>query len=327
MKIMEKVKEITKGLKKDTMLAYRLHSYDGLEGLKYEETQIPQPGTGEILVKVHAAGVNPVDWKICEGYFKEMLPYELPMIPGWDFSGEVVEMGLDAKRFLKGDEVFSRPDLSRNGAYAEYIVVRESECAFKPRSIDHIHSAAIPLAALTAWQSLFEAAKLQEGHSILIHAAAGGVGHFAVQLAKWKGAYVIGTCSAQNQEFVRDLGADETVDYNTNRFEDVIHNVDVVLDTMGGEIQERSWKCLKEGGILVSILNPPSEQQAKNYGARQAYVFIQPNAMQLAEIAELVDGGEFKPVVENVFPLSQANKALELSKAGHTHGKIVLRII
>jgi len=198
--------------------------------------------------------------------------------------------------------------------------------ALKPRSVDHVHAAAIPLAALTAWQALFDVAGLTAGQKILIHAAAGGVGSFAVQLAKWKEAHVIGTASARNQSFLRELGVDEPIDYEKARFEDVVHDVDVVLDTIGGDTQQRSWKVLKKGGILVSIISEPSAEEAAKYGVRPGYVFVQPNAAELAEIAKLVDSGKVKPVVETVLPLSEARRAQELSETGHTRGKIVLKV-
>jgi len=308
-----------------TMNAIRIHEYGGPEVLRYEEAPRPKRGTGEVLIRVHAAGVNPVDWQAREGYLKAVRP-SLPLIVGWDVSGMVESTGTGVTRLKKGDEVYGRPDLARDGAYAEYIVVNESEVAPKPRSIDHIHAAGIPLAALTAWQALFDAAQLKAGQSVLIHAAAGGVGHFAVQLAKWKGAQVIGTASEANRDFVRKLGADEVIDYRTIRFEDTVKDVDVVLDTIGGDTQKRSWKVLKKGGILVSILSPPSPEEALAHGVLQARVFVQPNAEQLAEIAMLVDFGTLRPIVETVFPLSEAGRAHELSQTGHTRGKIVLRV-
>jgi NADPH:quinone reductase-like Zn-dependent oxidoreductase len=311
----------------ETMKAVRIHTYGGPEVLKYEESPRPKPGAGEVLIQVQAAGVNPVDWKIREGYLKEYLPHSLPLILGWDVAGVVEAAGPGVARLKKGDEVYSRPDLSRNGAYAEYLVVRESEVALKPKAIDHIHAAAIPLAALTAWQSLFDSAGLSAGQKVLIHAAAGGVGSFAVQLAKWKGAQVIGTASGRNREFLHELGADEAIDYQSTRFEDVVHDVDVVFDTIGGETQKHSWKVLKKGGILVSIIDLPSPEEATAHGVRQAFVFVQPNAAQLDEIAKLVDSGKLRPIVETVLPLSEARRAHELSQAGHTRGKIVLRIV
>jgi NADPH:quinone reductase-like Zn-dependent oxidoreductase len=310
---------------KEMMSAVRIHSYDGPEVLQYEQVPVPRPGEGELLVEVHAAGVNPVDWKIRRGYRKEH--YTLPLIPGWDFSGVVRARGDGANDFKEGDEVYSRPDIGRNGAYAEYIVVRQSEVALKPKTLDHIHAAAIPLASLTAWQSLFDAAGLEQGQTVLIHAAAGGVGHFAVQLAKLKKAHVIGTASKRNEEFLRQLGANEFIDYQSTRFDDVVKNVDAVFDTIGGDTQQRSWKVLKKGGILVSIVQPPSKTEAEDHDVRQAYVFVQPNREQLTEIAKLVDEGKIRPVVETVLPLSQARQAQEFSQAGHTRGKIVLQVI
>ena len=310
-----------------TMQAVRIHTYGGPEVLKYEEVPLPKPGPGEALVRVHAAGVNPVDWKIREGYFKGRLKHSLPLILGWDLSGVVEATGSGVEGLKKDDEVYSRPDTARDGAYAEYIAVRETEVALKPKSIGHIHAAAIPLAALTAWQSLFDSAGLRAGQKVLIHAAAGGVGSFAVQLAKWKGAYVIGTASKRNQDVVRKLGADETLDYQTTRFEDVVHDVDVVFDTIGGDTQKRSWKVLKKGGILVSIVGPASGEEAAAHGVRQASVFVQPSATQLTELAKLVESGKLRPVVETVLPLSEARHAHELSQAGHTRGKIVLRVV
>lgn len=309
------------------MKAVRIHNYGGPDGLKYEEAPRPEPGPGEVLIRVHAAGVNPVDWKIREGYLKAMLHHSLPLIPGWDVSGVVEATGPGVARLKPGDEVYSRPDLARDGAYAEFMVVREAEVALKPKTVDHIHAAAIPLAALTAWQSLFDAAGLGAGQKVLIHAAAGGVGSFAVQLAKWKEAHVIGTASKDNHEFLRDLGADEVIDYRTTRFEDVVREADVVFDTMGGDTQKRSWGVLKKGGILVCILGQPSAAEAAAHGVRQASVFVQPDAGQLDELAKLVDSGKLGAVVETVLPLSEARRAQELSQTGHTRGKIVLRVV
>jgi NADPH:quinone reductase-like Zn-dependent oxidoreductase len=326
MKTTETATMVKKGSSSATMLAVRMHSYGGPEVLIYEEVPKPEPGAGEILIKVHAAGVNPVDWKVREGYFKKMVNYKLPLIPGWDFSGAVVSLGPDAERFEEGDEVFGKADSSRDGAYAEYLVMKESEVAFKPKSIDHIEAAAIPIGALTAWQALFDTARLTEGQSVLVHAAAGGVGHFAVQLAKWKGATIIGTASQRNLDFLRQLGVDKAIDYHKRQFEDVVRDVDVVLDTIGGDIQKRSWKVLKKGGILISIVRPPSQQEADANGVYQAFIRAQSNAAQLAEIAELVDSGEMSPIVETVLPLSEARHAQELSQAGHIRGKIVLKI-
>ena len=310
-----------------TMKSVCIYSYGGPEVLVYEDSPLPHPGEGEVLIKVHAAGINPVDWKVREGHLKEMLHHTFPLILGWDVSGVVETLGTSITRLKVGDEVYSRPDIARDGAYAEFIVVKESEVALKPKSIDHIHAAALPLAGITAWQTLFGAGALSAGQRVLIHAAAGGVGSLAVQLAKWKGAHVIGTASARNHDFLRKLGVDQVVDYRSQRFDEVVQPVDVVLDTMGGDVQERSWKVLKRGGILVSTVSPPSAETAAANGVRQAFVFIKPDAPALAEIAKLVDGEKLKAIVETILPLSDATRGQELSERGHTRGKIVLRVV
>jgi len=308
------------------MKAVRIHSYGGPEVLEYEDAPRPKAGPGEVLVRIQAAGVNPIDWKVREGYLKSVRNYSFPLILGWDLSGIVEDTGPGPNRFKKGDEVFSRPDASKNGAYAEYIAVKEAELAPKPKSIDHIHAAAIPLAGLTAWQALFDTAGLAAGQMILIHGAAGGVGGYAVQLAKSKGARVIGTASRRNQDYLRELGADETIDYQTTRFENVVHDADVVLDTIGGETQGRSWSALKAGGILVSTVDAPSAEDASAHGVRAARVGVQSNAIELEEIARLVDEGKFRAAVEVILPLSEARRAHELSQSGHQRGKIVLKV-
>ena len=310
-----------------TMKAVSIYSYGGPAVLNYGDVPRPHPSDGEVLVQVHAAGINPVDWKVREGHMKSLVPHTFPLILGWDVSGVVAAFGRSGVTRLKvGDEVFSRPDILRDGAYAEYIVIKESEVALKPKRIDHIHAAAIPLAGLTAWQTLFTAGGLTSGQKVLIHAAAGGVGSLAVQLAKLTGAYVIGTASEKNHAFVRKLGADRVIDYATQRFEDEVLELDLVLDTMGGETQERSWKTLKRGGILVSIAEKPSQEKAASLGVRQAFVFTQPDAGQLAELAKLVDDEKLKAIVETILPLSDATRGQELSERGHVRGKIVLRV-
>jgi NADPH:quinone reductase-like Zn-dependent oxidoreductase len=309
-----------------TMKAVSIHEYGGPEVLRFEDAPRPEPGPGQVLVRISASGVNPVDWKVRTGELKHFLQYKMPMIPGWDFSGVVEALGPGSARFKVGDQVYGHPAIPRNGTYAQYIAVPESEAAFKPTSIDHVHAAAIPLAALTVWQALFDTAKLEAGQTVLIHGAAGGVGTFAVQLAKMTGARVIGTASTRNHEFLRELGADETIDYNTTRFETVVRDADVVLDTITGETMDRSWQVLKKGGILISILQPPSEQDAAAWGVRGAHVFVQPNADQLKQLAGLIDSGKLKAVVERVLPLAEARHAQELSETGHARGKIVLTV-
>jgi NADPH:quinone reductase-like Zn-dependent oxidoreductase len=306
------------------MKAIRIHNYGGPEVLRYEDTPRPTPGPGELLIKVHAASVNPIDWKIRAGYMKDLMPHKLPFVPGWDAAGVVEAIGSGVAHFRPGNEVYACTN--HDGAYAEYAILTETETALKPKSADHIHAAAIPVTALTAWQALFEKAQLSAGQRILIHAAAGGVGSFAVQLAKWKGAHVIGTASGKNLAFLRELGVDEPLDYEKVRFEDVVRGVDVVFDTLGGDTQERSWKVLKKGGILVSIVQSPPAELAAKYGVRAEFFGAQASGAQLAEIAKLVDSGRVKPVVETVVPLSEVRRAHELSGKGHVRGKIVLKI-
>jgi NADPH:quinone reductase-like Zn-dependent oxidoreductase len=308
------------------MKAVRIHNYGGPEVLQYEEAPRPQPQAGEVLIRVHAAGVNPIDWKVREGHMKDSWPHKLPLIPGWDLSGVVEELGRGASRFKIGDEVYSVPDPTRDGAYADYIVVRESELALKPNSLHHIRAAVVPLAALTAWQALFDTAQLQSGQRVLIHAGSGGVGHLAVQLATWRGASVFSTASTTNQDFLRELAVDEPIDYTQQRFENVARNIDVVLDTIGGETQERSWSVLKKGGVLVSLVQTPSEEKAKALGVRGTFVAGHPSGTQLAEIAKIIDSGKLAPVIDRILPLSEVRRAHELSQSGHTHGKIALRV-
>jgi NADPH:quinone reductase-like Zn-dependent oxidoreductase len=223
--------------------------------------------------------------------------------------------------------VYGRPDIGRSGTYSEYFVVRASEIAQKPRSLNHIHAAAVPLTALTAWQALFDHGGVAAGQKVLIHAAAGGVGSFAVQFARIKGAHVAGTASARHHEYLRALGCDQPIDYTTTRFEAAVRDMDMVLDSMGGEIRARSWKVLKPGGILVAILGPaPSEEEAQAHGVRSALFLVAPNAAQLAEIASLIDAGKVKVHVDAVFPLAEAAKAHELSQTNHVQGKIVLSV-
>ncbi len=305
------------------MRAIRIHQYGGPEVLAQVETGRPAPGPNELLIKVEAASVNPFDWKVRAGFFKEMIPLTFPATLGWDVSGTVAEVGASVTRFKRGDAVYA--SLESGGGYAEYAVAKESIVAAKPATLDHVHAAAVPVAGLTAWQALFEVAQLHAGQKVLIHAAGGGVGNFAVQFAKARGAYVIGTASSRNQAFLRELGVDQAIDYHKARFEDVARDMDVVLDTIGGDTQERSFKTLKKGGILVSLVQPPSQEQAAKYGVRAVIFGTHPSSSDLAEIAKWIDSGRVKPVIDRVLPLAEARRAHELSQAGHTSGKIVLK--
>ncbi len=317
------------------MKAVRIHEYGAPDVLVYEDAPRPEPRDDEVLIRVHAAGVNPADWQIRSGKrFVLDEPFSLTM--GFDVSGIAEAVGSDVDHFQVGDSVYGMLGLGGGGgAYAEYVAAPAVDLAHRPRSLDHVHAAAMPVVALTAWQALFDAGELSAGQTALIHAAAGGVGHIAVQLAKWKGARVIGTASARNEGFLRELGCDEVVDYKTTRFEDVVRDVDVVLDsivrdadaaidTVAGETMERSWSVLKRGGILVSVCAKPSAETAATHSVRGKYVLAQRNAAQLGEIAKLVDAGRLEPTIAAVLPLSEARRAHELSERGHTRGKIVL---
>jgi NADPH:quinone reductase-like Zn-dependent oxidoreductase len=309
------------------MKAVRFHEYGGPEVLKYEDAPKPEAAAGEVLVRVHATSVNPVDWKIRAGHLKGFREYPLPFILGWDVSGVVESVGSGVTQWKAGDEVFGRPDIARPGAYAEYIAVREGEIARKPKGLDHLHAAAISLVGLTAWQALFDVAELKAGQKVLIHAAAGGVGSMAVQFAKLKGLRVAGTASGRNQNLLKELGVDQPMNYETTRFEDVVQDADAVIDTMGGEIRTRSWKALKKGGILVALLGgPPSEDGAKALGVRQTVMWVKPNQAQLTEIGDLAASGKIRVLIDAVLPLREAAKAHEMSQTERTRGKIVLKV-
>ena len=309
-----------------TMNAVRIHSYGTSDVLTYEEAPRPVPGEGEALIRVHATTVNPFDIAVRSGYMADYFNYSLPLILGTDVSGVVEEMGPGTNSFSPGDAVYSRTGVYRDGTYAEYAIANAGEIAAKPQSLDHVHAAAIPHVALTAWQALYELAHLSEGQTVLIHGAAGGVGHIAVQLAKLRGAKVIGTASV-NIDLLDSLGVDQAINYAETPFEDVVEGVDVVLDTMGGDTQARSWSTLKRGGILVSTVEAPSEDIAAEHGVRQAMVLTAPPvADTLTKLAELVGAGQIQPVVSNVLPLEQAKQAQQIVEGKHARGKIVLQV-
>ena len=309
------------------MKAIRIHEFGGPEVLKYEDAPIPKPAKDEVLIKVYASGVNPIDWKIRAGLAEKKFPVKFPIIPGWDVSGEIEEVGSDILNFKKGDEVYSRPDPTRDGTYAEYVVVKANQVNSKPKSIGHDKAAAVPLAGLTAWQGLFEHGNLKSDQKVLIHAAAGGVGTFAVQFAKWKGAYVIGTASEENIDFLYTLGADEVIDYKTEKFEKKIKDVDLVFDLIGGETQKRSLQVIKEGGRLVTTVKPENQETAKEKNIKVIGYLAQSLPADLQQISGLIDSGKIKPIVTEIFPLKDAAKAQKKIESHHTRGKIVLKVI
>jgi NADPH:quinone reductase-like Zn-dependent oxidoreductase len=306
-----------------TMKAVRIHRHGGPEVLQYEEAPRPTIGDDEVLIRVHAAAVNPLDWKVRANYFNDE-PSTFPVILGFDVAGVIEAVGTNVQNFMLGDEVYAAPD---TGGYAEYVAVPAIEVAHKPRTLDYVQAAALPIAMLTAWQTLLDEAQLETGQTVLIHGAAGGVGSMAVQLAKWRGAQVIGTASAQNLAFLRELGADRVIDYTTTRFETIVRDVDVVLDTVGGETLDRSWTTLKPSGMLISIVDDPSPATAAAHGVQQRLVILQtPSGQRLAQIARLVDAGHLKPIVSTVLPLHQVGQAHRLIESRHTRGKIVLQV-
>jgi NADPH:quinone reductase-like Zn-dependent oxidoreductase len=308
------------------MKTVRIHHYGHADVLRYEDAPMPEIAADEVLVRVVAAAVNPVDWKVREGYLQQMIPYQFPLILGWDVSGVIEAVGAAVTGFQVGDAVYARPDIARNGTYAEYIAIRAKEVAYKPATISHIEAASLPLAAITAWEVLFTTGKLMAGQRVLIHAGSGGVGSLAIQLAKSCGAHVITTTSEKNRAFVEALGADEIIDYKTNAFQDVVSDIDLVFDTLGGDVQELSWRVLKPGGILVSIISPPADERAKSLGVRCGFVFIGPNAQVLTYLAGLVDDGIIRPIVGAEFAFEDIAKAHALSESGRARGKIVLYV-
>lgn len=307
------------------MHAVRFHEYGDSAALVYEEVPVPTPGPGELLVRVRAAGVNPVDAKMRSGLGKR-LGLTLPFTPGFDVAGGIAAVGEGVTRFRPGDDVFAYLALSRGGGYAEYVIVREDEAAPKPATADAVHAAAVPLAALTAWQALFDTAGLAEGQTVLIHGASGGVGTFAVQLAKAKGAKVIGTASGRNQAYLKEIGADVTIDYEAKRFQTVVKDVDVVLDTVGGETLARSFDVVKPAGFIVSIVDDPARHAPDGSKVRTASVLVKPDGAELAKIGSLIDEGRVMVVVSETVPLVGAQAAHEKIETGHTRGKIVLRV-
>ena len=310
------------------MKAVRIHSYGGSDVLAYEDIDRPEPSPDEVLVRVRAASASPVDWKMREGYLREWVDVPMPTILGRDFAGDVAAVGDNVTGFAVGDPVFGSVGQLHRGSYADYITVSLDEVAAKPASLDYESAASVPHSGLAAWQALVEMGGLAPGQTVLVHAAAGGVGSFAVQIAKAHGARVIGTASSSNLAFLSDLGVDEAIDYNATRFEDVVSDVDIVLDTIGGDTQERSWQVIKPGGILVSLIgfSPASLEAAAARGVRAEMVAQRAHADHLHSIAALIDAGHIKPAVNSVLPLSSIREAQERVQAGHTRGKIIMQM-
>lgn len=311
----------------DTMKAVRIHEFGGPDKLVYEDAPKPEAQDGEVLIKIAAAGINPVDSMVGAGKMEEMVKHTLPLVLGWDVAGTVEAVGLGVTSLKPGDAVFAMADIRVNGAYAEYLTLPAAIVRPKPASIDFTAAAAVPLAAITAWEALFEQAALTSGQTVLIHGAGGAVGGFAVQFAKAHGATVIATATGDDVAYVQGLGADTVIDYKTEKFEDIAKNVDAVLDTISGETQARSWGTLKDGGILVSTLPPanvPAETAAR--GVTGKAFSAHPDGASLAEIGKMIDDGRVKVRVGATFPLSEAKQAQEQAAGGHTQGKVVLSV-
>jgi NADPH:quinone reductase-like Zn-dependent oxidoreductase len=308
------------------MRALRMQEYGTSEVLRLEEAPVPTPKAGEVRIRVHAAGVNPIDWKVRSGRLQKSYPVPLPYIPGRDISGTIDALGSAVTGWKIGDPAIANSD---GGGFAEYVVVAAGDVAHKPAQLSHEQAAGIPVAALTAWRTLIEAADVKKDQRVLIHGGAGGVGSMAVQLAHWRGAHVIATASERNHEYLKSLGADEVIDYRTTRFEDAAKNIDVVLDTVGGDTLARSPAVLRQGGLLLSIAGIPSAQACSGGGLR-CPKWSEQNPRyageQLEKLGRLFDAGTLKVTIEAAFPLEDANKALELSETGRARGKIIVKV-
>jgi len=336
--------------KEDLMKAFVLERYGKKSALRSAQMPTPELHDDEVLVEVHAAGVNLLDAKIRDGEFKLILPYRLPLILGHDVAGVVVKTGPRVRQFKPGDEVYARPDDFRIGTFAEFVPVKEASLALKPRNLTMEEAASIPLVGLTAWQALIAKANLKKGQKVFIQAGSGGVGTFAIQLAKHLGATVATTTSAANAELVKRLGADVVIDYKTQDFEDVLRDYDVVLNSQDGKTLEKSLRVLEGGGRLVSISGPPDpdfgkeiaapgfvklvmrllsagvRRRARGRGVGYSFLFMQANGSQLREITRLVEAGAIRPVIDRVFPFESTNEALAYVEGGRAKGKVVVKI-
>lgn len=310
------------------MKAIVIDNYGGKDQLKEREVEKPTINENQALVEIHATSINPIDWKLREGYLKDMLPWEFPIILGWDAAGVIVEVGKNVKHFKVGDRVFARPATTRQGTYAEFVPVESDLLAHMPESMSFEQGAAIPLTGLTAYQCLVGFAKVKKGDKVLVHAGAGGVGSMAIQIANSIGAYVATTASDKNDELVKSLGANRVINYSEEDFSELLEDFDAVLDTMGGEVLDKSFKVLKKGGKLISIAGQPSAEKAEQYGVKASDFWLEPNGEQLQMLAHLFVSGELKPTIGHVFEFTEQGlkDAHELSESHHARGKIVIKI-
>lgn len=307
-----------------SMQAIRVHSYGDADQLQLEHIQRPEPQAGEVLVQVHAAGVNPIDWKIRQGLRKDILQMQFPYIPGMEIAGVVQEVGPGVTALKVGQAVYGR---SMKGGYAEYTVAAVESLGLKPQSVSFDEAATVPIGATTAWQGLFDYGKLEAGQRVLIQGAAGGVGLFAVQFARWKGAHVIATTSGANVDFVRSLGAETVIDYTTTALTSVVHDVDLAFNAVGGSTLEESVQALKRSGTLVTIAGQPAAESVQERDVHVPSVHANVDTERLQTFAQLLDKGQIQVAIEKVFPLSEASLAQEWSQHGHGRGRIVLHCV
>jgi alcohol dehydrogenase len=310
------------------MKSAQIKGYGGSEVVKINQStpSLNDPSAGKVLVNVKAAGVNPADWKIREGYFQQMMPLQFPSTLGMDFSGVIQKVGGGISDFKQGDEVYGQAAVIRggSGAFAEMALTNADSIAHKPKTLSHEEAAGLPLVGVSAWQALVENIGLSKGQKILIHGGAGGIGSIAIQLAKHLGAYVATTVSTNDKQFVKELGADEAIDYKTQTFEDLLHDYDAVFDTVGGETYTRSFKVLKRGGIIVSMLEQPNQELIDRFGVKAIFQFTQVNRERLRKLAQWVDQNNIRVNVDRMFPLDEAGKALDYQRDVHPRGKVVL---
>ncbi len=308
------------------MKTVRIHEYGNANVLRIEDLPVPTIAKDELLIKIHAASINPYDWQVREGMYKDMSQTKLPITLGQDFSGTVEKVGGSVTGFKVGDKVYGRTSTQMDGSYAEYVEVKASDVALMPKTINFDEAATLPLAGTTAWETLITRARIQKGQRVLILAASGGVGSLAVQLAKNKGCYVIGTTSRVNFDFVKRLGADEVFDYMSEDFSVNLRDVDVVLDTIGGAVQEKAFKVMKRGGTLVSIKSQPNKELAERFGVNGEFVLVSHNTHILNELRSLIEMGQIHAVVDKVFKFNDVKLAQDYSQSGKARGKIVLEI-
>ena len=312
------------------MKSIQINKYGGSDAIGINDNvPIPKVSTGKVLVEVKASGVNPVDWKIREGYFQQMVPLQFPATLGTDFSGIVKELGENASMdFNIGDEVYGQASVlsGSSGSFAELVLTNNDNIGPKPKTLNSIEASGLPLVGVSAWQALVENIGLSRNQKILIHGGAGGIGSIAIQLAKHLGAFVATTVKSEDKEFVRQLGADEIVDYTTQNFEDIIQDFDAVLDTVGGETYKKSFKVLKNNGTIVSMLEQPDSNLMKQYGVKAIFQFTETTNERLTKLAQWIDQNNIKVNVEKTFPLAETAKALEYQKDNHPRGKVVITI-